>query len=66
MDAWPADFLSDESGHAGIATGHWLLTGFGATDPPKAIHCYSASMGVVITGIAKKVGWKYIYWPKWE
>ncbi len=66
VDAWPADLLYDESGHVGIATGHWLLTGFGVSEPSKAIHCYSASIGVVITGITEKVAWKYIYrWPKW-
>jgi hypothetical protein len=64
---WPADLLYDEDNvHVGIATGHWLLTGYGVTNPGYAIHCYSATVGVVMTRIDQPPRWKYVYrWPKW-
>lgn len=65
---WPADLLYDDGyTHVGIATGHWLLTGLGVTNPSKALHCYSATVGVVATPIDSFVRWKYVYrWPKWD
>ncbi len=69
VDLWPADLLFDESWtHVGIATGHWLLMGYGVTDPGKAIHCYSATVGVIITPIndARWVNWRHVLrWPNW-
>ncbi len=70
LDVWPADLLFDESfTHVGIATGHWLLTGYGVTDASNAIHCYSATVGVVMTPISETrwVNWRHVLrWPKWD
>jgi len=65
---WPADLLYDDGySHVGMATGHWLLTGYGVSTPSQALHCYSATVGVVMTPIDQYVRWKYVYrWPKWD
>lgn len=62
---WPADLLYDDGyTHVGIATGHGSLSG--VSNPNKAVHCYSATVGVVETPIDAFVRWKYVYrWPKW-
>jgi cell wall-associated NlpC family hydrolase len=62
---YPADLLYDNGyTHVGIATGDASLTG--VTDAGNAIHCYSATNGVVMTPVDKFVTWKYAYrWPKW-
>jgi len=64
---WPADLLYDDGyAHVGIATGHWLLCGYGVTNPSNALHCYSATTGVVMTPIDRFVTWKYAYrWENW-
>ena len=64
---WPADLLYDDNyTHVGIATGHSQFTRYGVTNPGQAIHCYSATVGVLMTPIDQKVIWKYVYrWPKW-
>jgi len=70
VDLWPADILFDDSfTHVGIATGHWLLTGYGVTDANNAIHCYSATVGVIMTSIndARFVNWRHaLRWPNWS
>ncbi len=65
---WPADLLYDNGyTHVGMATGHWLLVGYGVTTPSQALHCYSATVGVLLTPIDQYVRWKYVYrWPKWD
>lgn len=69
VDVWPADLLFDGSfTHVGIATGHWLLTGYGVTEPPYALHCYSATVGVIMTPIGdpRVVRWQHVLrWPNW-
>ncbi len=69
VDLWPADLLFDDSfTHVGIASGHWLLTGYGVTEPGKAIHCYSATVGVITTPVADAgyVRWRHVLrWPNW-
>ena len=69
VEVWPADLLFDGSfAHVGIATGHWLLTGYGVTQPSYALHCYSATVGVLMTpiGDAHIVRWQHVFrWPKW-
>jgi hypothetical protein len=70
VDIWPADLLFDDSlTHVGIASGSWLLSGYGVTEPGQAIHCYSATVGVITTPITdpRWVNWRHVLrWPKWD
>ncbi len=68
LKLYPADLLYDAGyTHVGIATGDVSLASAGVSDPGNVLHCYSATVGVMMTPLTQYVQWKYVYrWTKWS